>query len=397
MTAGATTGCRKEGEAHDPQFTSSLSHLTMSGLLRSVRIKGGRDDDAVLCTSDKTFTLRLAESSNTCLLGPRARTKRQRPDNDDDGEAMEVQTAISSHLEIIRSAPRTGKLRTLLAARPYSGGEAASADGETPRRLTLAELESTVQASTAELRVALRDSRALCVDGGWCVLDAQLELDAMECVVALCVERGWALSSVPVAECVAGCLEQAPDGFDETVIRHCLRCHSTLAEAEWDEWLGAMDAATLSLAPPRLCRFRARAMLAECDAWPKAHFLAAWQDGLPAGVELDLTQLAGLAIFLPSAAPSALTGSSSSGPSTAEADTLVQSLPLASLPLAPKERFAALFAVKPHWSIDELNPYTADILMPGKKPESIVLQFGRSVYAADGTVTYVNKPYAVCN
>jgi hypothetical protein len=81
--------------------------------------------------------------------------------------------------------------------------------------LTLAELENAVQASAAELRIALRDSRALCVDGRWCGVDAQLELDVMEIALAQCVKHEWPLSAVPVAECVAGCLEQATQGAPE--------------------------------------------------------------------------------------------------------------------------------------------------------------------------------------
>ena len=41
----------------------------------SVRIKGAPNDEAVLCTADKTFTLRSAESSNSFLLAPNAAAK----------------------------------------------------------------------------------------------------------------------------------------------------------------------------------------------------------------------------------------------------------------------------------------------------------------------------------
>ena len=37
-------------------------------LPRSVFIKGGPEEDLVLCTSDSTYTLRFVESSNTMLL-----------------------------------------------------------------------------------------------------------------------------------------------------------------------------------------------------------------------------------------------------------------------------------------------------------------------------------------
>lgn len=37
---------------------------------RSVVIKGATQEDAVLCTSDKTFALKLVETTNTLLLLP---------------------------------------------------------------------------------------------------------------------------------------------------------------------------------------------------------------------------------------------------------------------------------------------------------------------------------------
>eukprot|EP00966_Prymnesium_polylepis_P153096 3536683-Prymnesium_polylepis.1 len=38
----------------------------------SLRIKGGAEDEAVLCTAASTYVLRLAESSNSMLLLPKA-------------------------------------------------------------------------------------------------------------------------------------------------------------------------------------------------------------------------------------------------------------------------------------------------------------------------------------
>ena len=51
--------------------------------------------------------------------------------------------------------------------------------------------------------------------------------------------------------------------------------------------------------PAAVSRFRARALLAECDSWPKDKFLEAWAEALPSGMEVDMTQLDGLAVTLP--------------------------------------------------------------------------------------------------
>jgi hypothetical protein len=85
--------------------------------VHSVRIKGGPNDEAVLCTADKTFTVRLAESSNLKMLGVSARTKRMRPDSEQTDEVWIAEASATAHFELVRSAPRTGTLATILAAR----------------------------------------------------------------------------------------------------------------------------------------------------------------------------------------------------------------------------------------------------------------------------------------
>ena len=375
----------------------------------SVSIKGSRNDEAVLCTADKTYTLRLAESSNVLLLAPERAPKRKLDDEMEaaavtDGDAgpenaaaelVEVQASVSAHFEIIRSAPRTGGLTALLSARPYFGASDAesaaesaaasepaatetSAAAATQRRLTLEELEVTVQASGAELRKALCEARALPINSRWCVLDLQLEQDIIEACLSLCVEHDWALSAVPVAECVRLCVAQFAE-FDEASVRHCLRTHSAqAADAEWEAWLRVADLDEVSLDPAAISCFRARSLLSECDAWPKDKFLEMWADGLPSGhPPPDESHLKGLAIFF--------------APASADEAPMLQALPLTSLSLVPKERFATLFNVKRSWTLDELEPYVRGLVDPSSSTTKLVLQFARSVTANDGSVSYVSR------
>ena len=369
-----------------------------------VNIKGGRNDEAVLCTADKTFVLRLAESSNVMLLAPNTAQKRKhRSDEGNEAEAdatredeaLEVKATVSAHFEIIRCAPKTGVLSALLSERPYLGaGDSESAtlgpgdpDGSTPaQRLTLKDLEVAVQASGAELRAALRDARALAVDGCWCVLDTQLEQDIMEAVLSLCVEHDWPLDAVPVRNCVELCCQQFP-GFDELSVRHCLRAHSKQAlqteqASAWEAWVGAASLDQLALDPSAISRFRVRMLLSMCDVWPRDKFFEAWADALPDSIEPDEGLLAGLAVFLPP---------TDRHPAESDSTPMLQAMPLSSLSLVPKERFAQLFKVKRNWMLDELVPYIQDLVDPSIAPTKLVLQFSRSVTANDGSITYVSR------
>ena len=52
-------------------IAQSINHSTGHALpLCSVVIRGEASDDAVLCTRDKTFELRVADTSNMLLLAP---------------------------------------------------------------------------------------------------------------------------------------------------------------------------------------------------------------------------------------------------------------------------------------------------------------------------------------
>lgn len=377
-----------------------VAHSRNARNLGRVSIKGGRNDEAVLCTADKTFMLRLAESSNVMLLAPNTGHKRKQRDETTateegaagDEEALEVQASVSAHFEIIRCAPKTGGLLALLSARPHLGAsdtepaEAAPDASTSPSRLTLAELEVAVQASGAELRAALRKARALAVNGRWCVLDGQLEQDIMEALLSLCTEHEWPLNAVPVRNCVELCCEQFA-GFDELSVRHCLRAHSAQSlpadgPAAWEAWVNAASLEELALDPSAISCFRVRSLLSMCDVWPKDKFFEAWADALPAGIEPDEALLAGLAVFLPPA---------DAHPSESNPTPMLQALPLSSLSLVPKERFAQLFKVKRNWRLDELAPYVQDLVDPSMAPTKLVLHYSRSVTANDGSVTYVSR------
>jgi len=61
----------------------------------------------------------------------------------------------------------------------------------------------------------LQRYRAVEVDGRWCLLEPQFELDVVESLLALAVEREWPFDAVPVAAAVA----ELAETFDEISVR----------------------------------------------------------------------------------------------------------------------------------------------------------------------------------
>ena len=320
-------------------------------------IKGLKADQAVLTTTDQSFTLRLAASSNSHLLIP------QPPHDTTENLPHElgIVACLDEHFELVQTAPNLGRILQLVSAQPYSAQEAASASFNQNSRPTFEHLELAGQCSRQELRVALQRHRALEVSGRWCRLEPQLELDACVSLLHLVVEKGLHLDSVPVGECVRELTGQYP----EIVVRHCLRCLSTSATASPDEWESSLNSYEIELNPRALSRLCAQKMFDETSTWPILEFMEAWQDNLPSGIETNRSDLDGLAI-------------------ETDEDRL-RALDVSTLPHDPASRFAVLFNVKSRWAMEELRPYMVELLPPGKTVEHLVLRHARSVLDKDGS------------
>jgi hypothetical protein len=111
--------------------TNHFKHRTLS-------VRGGRKDRAVLCTDDRTYELRLAETSNTIILaaaeapgdaaavaatGASPAGKRAAGDSADASPgALTIHTAaIRSYYELRRAPPDTARLVHLLRKCAYAG------------------------------------------------------------------------------------------------------------------------------------------------------------------------------------------------------------------------------------------------------------------------------------
>jgi hypothetical protein len=216
-----------------------VSQLTAAGdggvdVDAAFQIRGLPDDRAVLVTPDKTFSVRMVESSNQNLLvlPPDTAATTQSSDGNGDGDgdgAVAVPRVIcgsvSCHYELEEILPRLHVLRELLTARLYEPGETLDnvdgdgddndnddedddggggddGDGATPGAkrkrnggdgdgdgngdggggasaskrqrvagvFTFAELRHRVQASDEQLRAGLAQLNAVEIDGCWRML-----------------------------------------------------------------------------------------------------------------------------------------------------------------------------------------------------------------------------------
>jgi len=82
----------------------------------SLMIKGGPEDDAVLCTSDKTYNIRSVTLSNSVLLvSPSAHI-------DGSENQVVIQDSLNELLELVPAVPKLHRLNVLLKEHEWEEG-----------------------------------------------------------------------------------------------------------------------------------------------------------------------------------------------------------------------------------------------------------------------------------
>lgn len=90
--------------------------LTHSALLPSLKVKGQANEDAVLCTNDKTFTMRSVMLSNSVLVVTSP------PDGSSDYGVV-IRDQVSEIMELTPSVPKLHKLAITSRGREYDEGQ----------------------------------------------------------------------------------------------------------------------------------------------------------------------------------------------------------------------------------------------------------------------------------
>lgn len=231
-----------------------------------VSIRGQPDEDAVLCTQSKTYSIKFVETSNSVFLIPPLDESSVQFSQDHELKDSE-QSAIApvfkvspGNLELTEVAPRLDKLKLLLSKNPYRSEEEMETEDLMERNqnrqnlYTWDDLVNEIQASDDELRSGLQSISAIEIDGCWRIVDDKY----MEMVLAMILHNSvlndWSLGRLNESE-VVSVLES--DGFPSKITRHCLRVYGT----EVDDAAGRM----WRLDERRLCVHFAKTILGEED------------------------------------------------------------------------------------------------------------------------------------
>ena len=161
-------------------------------------IRGDLEENAVLCSSNRTFDIKEAETSNSLLLLDKVAL----PDNVDKSQSSRSLASASvggvfyKYLEILEIRPKLRKLKDELSKNLFSqDSKRASTKGK-----TFEDLLDIIQASDEELKHGLKYYESVQVDGEWFLLDQDYQMIVLSRILKYFDENSWNLDNVHKTE-----------------------------------------------------------------------------------------------------------------------------------------------------------------------------------------------------
>ncbi|XP_059055968.1 sister chromatid cohesion protein DCC1 isoform X2 [Achroia grisella] len=325
--------------------------------------KGNPDDNVVLCTSNKTYDVKEAETSNSLLLVPdllfgaatsldeTIRNNSIECDSDSsfdksnaslnnttESDDTTISSRIIEHKDIISTfftyyevkpcKPRLSKLRKLLEPTTFQGLELEYAVDKS-KLLNYEAIFDQIQASRAELNVELEKIQAIQIDGYYRLLDFDYEFRVLSYMLDLIDENSWALDKISKDITLESLKDLVPRSILEAMFRFY-----TLETSIED------GAQCYKYKEDKVCSFLARVLLKSAGKFNLVEFLQAWSDSVPEGMITNESLLSGIALIDKTSTPQVIWG-------FAESD----------LPEDINERFKILFQTKAKWTVDQISPY----------------------------------------
>jgi len=326
-----------------PHLAASLC----SGDLLTLRGEGG--DGAVLCTQDRTYTVREAETSNSLLVVPHLSLPGECGGGRRLGEST-VQGVFHEYLEVLPHQPSTKRLLTLLQEHPL--GETGIKDGLPGH--TLSQLLDRVQASEEEILEGLRRCEGVRVGGEWYLLDHQFHMKILGFIFKYFESSSWELGCVRRGETVEELGELVPRDLTRQVFD--LYC-SPMEGGEEEEF--AVDR-------ERVSRFFGHFLLASgvgsATRYSLEDFQAMWAKAVPDGIPTHLSHLDGLILV-----------------DAAKDPPVIRPFSEASLPEGVQDRLAKLFQARERWTLADITPFIAPLATPKLSTLALLTKYARGL------------------
>ncbi|NXG22821.1 DCC1 protein, partial [Grallaria varia] len=319
---------------------------------RSLVIRGEKDEQAVLCSRDKTYDMKIADTSNMLLFIPGCKTPEQLNEDPSSCDIIHSQIAgfSNNYWELRRCRPKLKKLRKLLMEDPYEGPDSQKDQALTFSKYTTEDLLSLIQASEEEILHHLQVIDACKIEGYWRVLEFDYEMKLLDHVTQLIDSESWSFSKVPLRTCLEelGSLEPR----QAIIFKHILLSYGRKYVDDGEVYFEMLE--------DKICRAIAQMLLKNAVKFNLSEFQEVWQQSVPEGMTTRLDQLKGLALVDKSSRP----------------ETILL-LKVEDLPEDNQERFNSLFGIREKWTEVDITPYIQDLCGEKQTVGALLTKYAR--------------------
>ena len=336
-------------ELPNKDFLSNFSKKDEDGF-PMVSIKGSNTSEAVLCDGENTYTMKLAETSNTNLL---INPMKQ------DEKTITASAQLFSLLELYKASPNFQELLNLLSKSPYKGREYET---ESSQKYSMKDLKALVPASDKELKEKLVELAAIEIGGFWRLVEPSYYEEIFSQILNACVAEELSFSDINPKSILKNL-----DQYEDFLVLHVL--HSNGKKNEKGNYV---------VQEAKIRQFKALEVLKTHKNLSFDSFLEKWRDSLPQGIDtsFDDSVVKGIALI-----------------ETGKAFTQVISLfPEASLSSTPSLRFKQLFSRKQRWKFEEISPYLDAIRAQNETAEQLLLKYA-VIDRADKNQIWITQRY----
>ncbi|XP_058502959.1 sister chromatid cohesion protein DCC1 [Solea solea] len=317
---------------------------------QSLVIRGDKDEHAVLCSGDKTYDLKIADTSNLLLFAPGCKTPDLLPNDQKSSQVVHTQIwgFCNSYWELRKRRPKLRKMTKLLMENPYEG-PALGGQENTENRYTMQDLLERIQASEEEIKAHFETIHACQIDGFWRVLDFDYEMKLLGHVTQLVDSESWSFNRVPLQTS----LEELAPLEPKEMIEHCLNCYGKRYTEN--------DKVFYVLHEDKVCRSIALMLLQNAVKFNLREFQEVWQQSVPDGMSTRLDQLKSVALV----------------DRTSHPETICL-LRVDDLPEDTLDRFNHLFTLREKWTEDDITPYIQDLCGEKQTTGALLTKYARS-------------------
>ncbi|KIJ49401.1 hypothetical protein M422DRAFT_161356 [Sphaerobolus stellatus SS14] len=375
------TDSSSEGKYKLLELPQELCKVIESGLETQLTIRGRPNDDAVLCTSSKTYNIRAVTISNTIIVATS-------PEQDDPGnngkspnEQLVVRDQISHLLELVPVVPRLQRLEAMLKGCEYDEGHERDENGSDEdmdgdeelvarkrAKFTKEDARAEIQASDGELAQAFKDLRILEIDGHLRPITTSYLTHILETLLNSLISQSLPLppQTIPKNTLLSHLdLEhEIPRKVTEQIL-------SWFGEIKEEEWEMDVESAVRQIGLGRLT-------LHNNDPVKIQEFLDGWKRavGDAFSYSVDLRSLDGYYLLFP--APPI--------PSTH-----IVYFPVSTLSTSTHLLFADLFLTRPKWRADDIAPFLGGVALNKQEREKLLMKHARAITDPNGVVWYTGR------